>query len=242
MNANIELLYRSLRRRDRLSDDELDILSKLTQKAASYGRGAEIIADRSRPSSSCLLVSGLTARAVFLPDGRRQLTAIHVPGDFVDLHALLLKTMDHSVIALTSCAVVFVPHPDLIEVTEKAPHLTRVLWLSTTIDAAIQRELIASIGRRSPLQRLAHLICELFLRLDTVGLATGGSFAFGITQTDLADILGLSLVHTNRTVQELRATGLVTWNQAEVAIADFDRLAKLGRFDDTYLNLNAEPR
>lgn len=238
----MEQLCRALGRRDRLSSDELSTLGELRQVEALFKKGSDIIAEHSRPSSSCLLVSGLTARAITLADGRRQLTALHVPGDFVDLHALLLRKMDHSVMAMTDCSVVFVPHQDLVAVTEKAPHLTRLLWLSTTIDAAIQREMIASVGRRTPLQHLAHTFCELFLRLEVVGLAEGGRFRFAITQSELADVLGLSLVHTNRTVQDLRATGLVHWNQTDVQIADFDRLSRLAGFDPTYLNLSSEPR
>lgn len=242
MNRAIEQLCLSLGRRDLLSEEELSTLTRLRQKEAVFKKGSDIIAQHSRPGMSCLLVSGLTARAVTLPDGRRQLTALHVPGDFVDLHALLLRTMDHSVMAMTNCSVVFVPHADLIAVTEQSPHLTRLLWLSTTIDAAIQREMIASVGRRTPLQHLAHTLCELYVRLDVVGLAQEGRFRFPVTQSELADVLGLSLVHTNRTVQDLRATGLVLWNQVDVVITDFQRLATLAGFDPTYLNLTSEPR
>ncbi len=242
MTIAIDQLCRSLLRRDHLDSEERSILAGLRQVEGHFKKGSDIIAEHSRPAASCLLVSGLTARAISLADGRRQLTALHVPGDFVDLHALLLRKMDHSVMALTDCRVVFVPHPDLISITEKAPHLTRLLWLSTTIDAAIQREMIASVGRRTPLQHLAHTICELYLRLEVVGLATGGNFRFAITQSELADVLGLSLVHTNRTVQDLRATGLVQWNQTEVHVSDFDRLARLAGFDPTYLNMSSEPR
>ena len=231
MSRPMELFCRSLGRRDQISSVEQTILENLSQRPAEFRRGTEIIADGSRPSVSCLLVAGLSARAVYLPDGRRQFTALHVPGDFVDLHALLLKTMDHSVVAVSDCSVVFVPHAELVRVTETAPHLTRMLWLSTTIDAAIQREMIASIGRRTQLQRLAHLICEQYLRLEVVGLATDGSFSFPITQSDLADVLGLSLVHTNRTVQDLRATNLISWRQADITIHEFERLSSLAQFD-----------
>jgi CRP-like cAMP-binding protein len=242
MTPAIDQLCRSLGRRDQLDPDELLMLAGLRQQSQVVAKGGEIIEQHSRPSSSCLLVSGLTARAVTLADGRRQLTALHIPGDFVDLHALLLRTMDHSVTAVTDCTVVFVPHPDLIAITERSPHLTRLLWLSTTIDAAIQREMIASVGRRRPLQHLAHTFCELYVRLEVVGLAADGRFSFPVTQSALADVLGLSLVHTNRTVQDLRATGLVSWNQVEVVITSFPRLAKLAGFDPTYLNLQVEPR
>src|SRR5690606_4693181 len=115
-----------------------------------------------------------TARAVLMADGGRQFTTVHVAGDFVDLPALLLRQMDHSVVALSDCTVVFVPHADLVTITEQAPHLTRLLWLATMIDGAIQREMVASLGRRTPLQHLAHLFCELYLRLEIVGLAANG--------------------------------------------------------------------
>lgn len=242
MKPALELLCKSLSRRDRLDKREIDILSSLNYKQMAFAKGAELISAHSRANSSCLVMSGLTARALMLEDGRRQLTALHIPGDFVDLHALLLKVMDHSVVAMDDCVAAFIPHNELIALTEQAPHLTRLLWLSTTIDAAIQREMIASIGRRTPLTHLGHLICELYLRMEVVGLAGGWRFQLALTQTDIADILGLSLVHTNRTVRDLRATGLVSWKNSDVVIHDFDRLAELAGFDATYLNLLSEPR
>ncbi len=231
MNSATELLCKALSRRDALSQQEIDILASLNFKQMAFGKGAELISAHSRASSSCLILSGMTARALMLEDGRRQLTALHIPGDFVDLHALLLKVMDHSVVAMTDCVAAFVPHSELIALTEQAPHLTRLLWLSTTIDAAIQREMIASIGRRMPLKRLGHLICELYLRMEVVGLAKGGQFQLSLTQNDIADILGLSLVHTNRTIRDLRATGLVSWKNSAVAIQDFERLAEIVGFE-----------
>lgn len=238
----MEMLCRALSRRDQLHASEVEILAALTQKQVHFGKGEELISAHSRVTSSCLVTAGITARAVMLEDGRRQLTALHVPGDFVDLHALLLKVMDHSVVAMTTCTAVFVPHADLTRLTEKAPHLTRLLWLSTTIDAAIQRETIASIGRRTPLKHLSHLICELYLRLEVVGLAADGRFQLSLTQSDIADLLGLSVVHTNRTIRNLRATGFVSWKGSDLEIRDFDRLADMAGFDPTYLSLVSEPR
>ncbi|MEO3385333.1 Crp/Fnr family transcriptional regulator [Mesorhizobium sp. CAU 1741] len=242
MSPAIDILCRSLSRRDTLLPEEMDLLARLSQRPAQYAKGAEIIAEHSRPPASCLLVSGFAARAVSRANGKRQLTALHVPGDFVDLHGLLLRVMDHSVVALSDCTVVFVPHGELRAISETAPHLTRMLWLSTTIDASIQRKMTALLGRHTPLQRLGHLICELYLRLEAVGLAANGRFRFPITQSELSDILGLSLVHTNRTVQELRATDLVAWDHTNVTVRDFDALARATGFDPTYLNLTPEPR
>ena len=200
------------------------------------------MSEGSRQRESCLILSGFTARAQFLSDGRRQITAVHIAGDFVDLHALLLKVMDHSVVALRRCEAAFVPHDSLLEVIEKAPHLGRMFWLSTVIDAAIQRTWITSIGRRSPGQHIAHLLCELYLRLETVGLVRTDSFEFPPTQGDIADMLGLSVVHVNRTIQELRSSGLVRWSNNIVTIVDMERLKAFADFDPTYLNLLNEPR
>ncbi len=242
MHAAIQLLIRNLGTRDSLSAGEIELLGSLQVREESYERGRTFIAERSRPEWSCLLHTGLSARAVDLPNGTRQLTALHIPGDFVDLHGFTLKRMDHSVVAISACSVVFVRHSELKVITERAAHLARMLWLSTTIDAAIQRRMTALLGRHTPLERLGHLLCEAHTRLETVGLVSEGKFQFPITQAELADLLGLSVVHTNRTVQDLRSTGLVKWLGSEVSVTDFERLCRLSRFDANYLNLWVEPR
>lgn len=238
----VELLTRNLSRRDTVSPEEKSLLASLRKRVQTFHKGVEIISQHSRPSTSCLLVAGMTARSVLLADSRRQLTALHVPGDFVDLHALLLRTMDHSIVALDEVTVVFVPHEDLIAITREAPHLTRLLWLCTAIDAAIHREMMTSIGRRSPASRLAQVICEIYLRMEVIGQLAGNVFSFPLTQTELSDLLGLSVVHTNRTVQDLRATRLISWQGSTMTVHDFDALCRFSRFDPTYLNLVSEPR
>jgi CRP-like cAMP-binding protein len=238
----IELLITNLRRRDVLSESEAETLVNLRLRKASFARGQEIVADGSRPQWSCLLQQGLAARAVSRADGARQLTALHIAGDFVDLHGLTLRHMDHGVVALTACEAVFVRHEEIRSITEQAPHLTRLLWLLTTVDAAIQRRMTALMGRHTPLERLGHMLCEVYVRMEAVHLARDHRFEFAVTQAVLADLLGLSVVHTNRTVQDLRATKLVQWDQHEIWLCDFPKLAKLSGFDPTYLSLTCEPR
>jgi CRP-like cAMP-binding protein len=242
MSPAIALLVRVLSRRDTVAPEEIAVLESLPQRPETFARGVEFIAEGSRPGWSCLLEEGLAARAVSRANGSRQLTALHIPGDFVDLHGLLLKPMDHGVLAMSACKVVFFRHSDLRRITESAPHLTRLLWLSTTVDAAIQRRMTALIGRHTPLERLGHLLCEMYSRMEAVGLAADGRFRFPITQAELADLLGLSVVHTNRTVQDLRATGMVSWAQNVVSIEAFGALARTVGFDPAYLNLSPEPR
>ena len=181
---------RSLERRDSLSDDEIRIISELPGRPAVFAAGEEIVMEGSRPKESCLVTSGFAARSQSLSSGERQITAVHVPGDFVDLHSMLLKVMDHSVVALGPCKVAFVPHEKIKEVTEVRPHLARLFWMSTTIDGAIQRTWITCLGRRSAEQHLAHLVCELYVRLEAAGTASDFAFEFPVTQSQLGDVLG----------------------------------------------------
>lgn len=237
-----EALLRYLECRDKVTQAERSLVAGLTMRFRAFSKGEELVGENSRPSESCLVLSGFTGREVLLKDGTRQITAIHVPGDFVDLHALLLKLMDHSVVALTDSYAAYVPHQELVRISEAAPHLSRLFWLSTVVDGAIQRAWIACIGRRKPLHHLGHLICELSMRLNAVGLAPRHEFDFPVTQAQLADVLGMSLVQVNRTLQQLRRTGLISWKGATITIHDFPGLAELSDFDPTYLNLIREPR
>lgn len=241
-DSGISSLIASLENRDRLSAEEKAALEALNWRFRDFPRGTEIIRDRSRPAESCLIVQGFAVRAGYLRSGQRQLTALLVPGDFADLHGLLLKVMDHSVIALTDCRIGFVDHAALRRLSADHPHLWRLFTLLLTIDASIQRTWLVSIGRRNPASHLAHLICETHLRLFSVGRARPDEFELPIGQADLADLLGLSVVHTNRTVQDLRATGMVAWAQNVVSIEAFGALARTVGFDPAYLNLSPEPR
>ena len=126
--------------------------------------------------------------------------------------------------------------------TRTSYHLARLLWLSTVVDGAIQRAWISCFGRRTAEKHLAHVICELYLRMEIVGAASENHFDFPVTQAVLSDVLGLSTVHVNRIIQELRASGLIHWERGKVRILDFERLARLAEFDPTYLSLRVEPR
>jgi len=231
-----ERLIKTFTPRDDLSPDDVALLRSMPLRIVTFGKGEEIIAQDSEVSESCLMMTGWTGRAVYLESGKRQITALHIAGDFVDLHGFTLKYMDHSVVALTATQVAFVRHEELKRITQVSPHLTRLLWLLTTIDGAVQRTTIASLGRRPALERLGHLLCELDCRLAVVGLADEHRFDIPLVQEELADILGLSVVHMNRTIQELRKGGLVAWQGSKVVIPDFSKLAQFSGFDPRYLN------
>ena len=143
--------------------------------------------------------------------------------------------------ALTDCRVALAPHSALTEITEKMPHLTRLYWFSTNLDAAIHREWVLSLGRRSALSRTAHLFCELQARLELVDMADKSGYALPLNQTDLAECLGLTPVHVNRSLRRLREDGLVTFRGGRVDLHDLDGLKKVAEFDPAYLYLDAHP-
>ena len=237
----ITTLVEKLSLRDRISPEEIEGLQKALEPPKTIAAGSDIVREHSRPLHSTLLISGFSARYSTLEDGARQITEINVAGDFIDLHSLLMKQMDHGVVALTECVIAEAPHSGLIDITERHPHLTRLLWLDTIIDAAIHRQWLVAMGRRSGLGHLAHLVCELYLRLQAVGKTGDLSFDLPLTQTTLGDALGLSTVHVSRLISELRSEGVVAWAGGRIDILDWRRLAEIAEFDPTYLRLQSEP-
>jgi CRP-like cAMP-binding protein len=235
-------LILQLSKRDILSDDEQRLLLAIFNKGQRFKAGDEIIADGSRPTTSLILSDGLVGRSKVLANGTRQITALHVPGDFLDLHGFLLKKMPHGVVAFTNSVITPVDHSALRAITEKAPHLARMLWLLTLIDGSIHREWIVRMGRLQATAQVAHLLCELYVRLDIVGLAQNATFALPLTQSAIADILGLSVVHANRSIQQLRRAQVVEWRDFQVRVLNWERLRDIAEFEPTYLCLQREPR
>jgi CRP-like cAMP-binding protein len=235
--ATIERLFRRLDRYGPPDDEERAALVAILTPERTIVSGATMIRQFDKPQSSTLLLSGLVGRVVTLTGGAQQITALQVPGDFVDLHAFLLARMDHSVVALTDCVVTTAPHKALRPLMDRFPRLGRSLWYLTLVDASIHRHWLTVIGRRNAAGRAAHLLCELYVRLQDVGLAEDGRFTLGLTQAEVGDVLGLSAVHVNRVIQELRARGLVAWDRRQVAIRDWAGLCELAEFEPTYLQL-----
>lgn len=238
----IEPLLRKLRARDDVSADEEALLRGLISEERSYPPDRTIIREGEPLTRSALLVDGFIGRYKDFRDGRRQISAIHVPGDFLDLHGFTLKRLDHGLLSLSACTLAYAPHERVRELTEREPHLTRLLWFSTNLDAAIHREWTVSLGRRSATSRTAHLLCELGARLRVVGLADESGYALPLTQTELAECLGLTSIHVNRVLRQLREAGLVTVRAKRVDILDPAGLARVGEFDETYLFIEKRPR
>ena len=240
--ASLATFLRKLEVRDVLSEAETQALIDCASDEVYFPAGADLVREGDRPDTSMLVIDGFSSRYRDAPDGTRQITAIHIPGDFVDLHSLLLREMDHSVGALSACRVMRFPHARLRALTETHPHLTRLLWLMTLIDASIHREWLSAAARTAP-EQIAHLLCELYVRLGITGLiADDRSFVLPLTQTQLGEALGLSAVHVNRSLQQLRSEGLFGWQNQTVRILDWDGLQRRASFDPRYLHLVRESR
>jgi CRP-like cAMP-binding protein len=240
-DAVLAPLVLSLRIRDELSNREISAVQALPTLVETFSRDDVIVREMDRLHFSCVILEGVVARTTHTETGR-QLTALHIKGDWIDLHGLLLKQLDHSIVALSRCSIARVAHRDLVRISERHPHLTRLLWLSTVVDAAIHRQQVTNIGRRSPAQALVHLFCEMYIRLRTVGLANNDQFVLPLTQGDLADYLGLSLVHVSRTMRSIRKLPFVQWTNGVVDLHRFDEAAAYSEFDAGYLNLVRMPR
>jgi CRP-like cAMP-binding protein len=238
----IEKLVLKLRARDALSMEEEAVLRDAIVEVDEVPPRKTVIRRGEPLNRSILLIDGLMCRYKDLRNGRRQITALHVAGDFLDLHGFTLKHLDHDVMSLSRARLAYASHDKLTRITEDFPHLTRLLWFSTNLDAAIHREWELSLGQRSGPAKTAHLICELQSRLEIVGLVGESEFELPINQTELGECLGLTVVHTNRVLKELRERGLAHFKNGKVTIHDIDQLKAFAEFDPTYLYLAKSPR
>ena len=231
-----------LRARDEISAEEEAAIRAAVSHSIDVRADRLAVRERELMDHSMILLSGIAARRKDMRDGRRQYTELHVAGDFTDLHSFTLKYLDHDIVALSDCSFALVPHENLKKITERHPHLTRVLWFSTNVDAAIHREWVVSLGSRSALARMAHLFCEMFVRMELVGLTRGLCYDFPISQQELGEMLGITSVHANRTLQQLRKQGVVEFAGGLVTIRDVAALKATAEFDASYLYLDRRTR
>jgi len=238
----IDSLLLKLRKRDTISPEEEEVLRDIIAEVEEVPARKTVVRRGEPLNRSILLLEGLMCRHKDLRDGGRQITALHVTGDFLDLHGFTLKQVDHDVMALSPCRIAYARHDDLTRLTETHPHLTRLLWFSTNLDAAIHREWEVSLGQRTGAARAAHLFCEVYTRLEIVGRLDGGAYALPMNQSELGECLGLTVVHTNRVLKELREQGLVQFGKGRVVIEDIEGLKAYAEFDPTYLYLDAVAR
>lgn len=230
-----------LRSRHGIGAEEERAIRDLVATTRVARRGEVVVKAGRKLDESLMLLEGWLARAKDLRSGQRQVSELHVAGDFADLHGFALNSLDHNLIAVTECRIAVVPHQRLESLFARFPRLQRIYWFATNLDAAIHREWALSLGRRSALSRLAHLFCELRIRLEIVGRVEDDCYDFPLTQEDLGECLGMTAVHVNRSLQELRARGVIRVAGRRVSILEPNELANIAEFDPTYLYRDGTP-
>jgi CRP-like cAMP-binding protein len=223
-----------------LGEDERQTLETLPMQVAVIKDDQDIVRMGDRPSRSCLILSGFACTYKVTAGGKRQIVSFNLPGDIPDLQSLHLKTLDTSIGTISTCRVGFITHETLREISTRYPRIGAALWRETLIDAAIFREWVLNVGQREAYQRMAHVLCELLVRLEAVGLAKDHSCDLPITQSEFADALGVTTVHVNRVLQQMRADGLIETKGTRLKVPDWDKLKQVGEFDLTYLHLEQE--
>ena len=227
------------RLRDELSHEEKLVFEEMIDEVVTFKTDHRLISAGDMPGQSTLLIEGFMLRTIEDAKGRHAVSC-HVAGDFVDLHCFALKKLDHNIDCVGPVKVGLVPHARLNEVMETRPHLARIFWYSTLLDAAMHREWIKKLEHLLAPQRIAHIVCEIWHRLDMVGLASKDGFETPLRQADLAEMIGATPVHTNRALNQLRENDMLTFAHGQVEFADRAALEKYASFDVGYLYKNSQ--
>jgi CRP-like cAMP-binding protein len=229
-------LIKRLRTYDAISDEDIETVNALPISVRDYPAGRAVVRDGDRPRECCLVIEGFCARSKTLADGKRQILSIHIPGEIPDLMSLFLHVMDHDLVTLTAAKLGFISHETLQQLHRRNPSVAEMFWRDTLIDAAMFRECIVNVGQRPAPSRLAHLIMELRERLRVVGRLSGKSLEMPLTQEEIGDALGITGVHANRVIRQLREEGVLELQRGRVTILDEHKFVQLADFDDRYLH------
>lgn len=236
-------LVTKLRRYIELNEAEVAALDHITRHPYVMKSGADLILEGTNPENVFLLQQGWGYRYSILRNGNRQIFGYLLPGDLCDVHVFMLERMDHSVGLLSDATVVKIPAAEMLDLLNRYPRIERALWIATLVAEATLRQWVVNIGQRDAFERLGHLFCELWHRMRAVGLVdANGQFSLPLTQIELADTLGLTSVHVNRTLQRLREGGLIALSRGRLTILDPDGLAEISGFDGDYLRVHSTPK
>jgi CRP-like cAMP-binding protein len=232
------LLIRKLESIGPLSHHERQAIKSLPVRIHAVDAHQDIVRDGDQPRHCCLIVSGWACRYKLLREGKRQILSFHIPGDIPDLGTLHIPVMDHGLASMTKATVGFIPHESLSALIEAFPGIGALFWRATLIDAGVFRAWIVGMGRRSAFERIAHLFCEMYLKMQGAGLAGDHRCPMPVTQADLADALGLTSVHVNRVLQTMRSRALITLRSSTLVIEAWDELIRVSDFDPMYLQID----
>lgn len=217
-----------------LSLGDIAALSAVTSRPHNYAAKQDMIREGDRPGPVFVILEGWACRYKILPSGTRQIMAFLLPGDCCDLHVGILAEMDHNLQALTRCKVALIQGDTMEALLEDHPAVARAMYKSQLIDEGILRAWIVSMGRRSSVERVAHLMCELYLR--SLSIDSSAEVAFPVSQIVVADALGMTPVHVNRILKELRVAGAMTLKRGQLSITDPVKLVQIAGFDENYLH------
>ena len=230
-------LVRKLSYRTPLDERDRSALLALSHSVKSVEARQYIIHEGDRATHSCLLLAGFSIRHKCVGGGKRQILAIHMKGEMVDLENSFLGKADHNVQMLTAGKVALIPNDEIARIAFERPAVGRAMWRDTLVDGSIFREWIANVGRRDAQTRVAHVLCEFALRLKHAGLGDESGYRLPMTQEQLADVTGLTPIHVNRSIKSLEADGLISRaTPRAIVIGDWKRLADRGDFDSNYLH------
>ncbi|KQP50829.1 Crp/Fnr family transcriptional regulator [Methylobacterium sp. Leaf399] len=230
-------LIRKLESITTISDEERAAIESLPVRMQAFQPRQDVVSEGDKPSHCCLVLEGWLCRYKIISAGKRQIFSFHIAGDIPDLQSLHIPVMDHSLATLTAATVAFIPHAAMHDLTTRFPNIAAKFWRDTLVEAGIFREWILCMGRRSAFDHLAHLFCELYFKQEAVGLADSYRCPLPVTQLDLGDATGLSNVHVNRVIQEMRAKGMITLRKNTLVIEAWDELLQAAEFDASYLHL-----
>ena len=236
----LELLVRNLELRSPLPPEDRAAVLNLPHTVRTLEPATYTIREADAPEHCTILVSGFAYRQKLTGDGSRQIVALHIPGDALDFQNLFLDVSDHSLQMLTRGEVAFVTMRDLQLLARERPAVGHAILVKILVEASIFREWVLNVGRRDSMTRVAHLLCELGVRLDAEGLAVDYGYELPMTQEQLADAVGLTPVHVNRTLKALEAQGLVLRSKRAVTFPDWTRLRRVGDFNQRYLHLEPQ--
>ncbi len=239
--STLEPMVRKLEYRGKFNAADRAAILGLPHVVKTFENNHYIVRERDLATHSCLMLSGFSIRHKIVAGGFRQIVAIHMKGEFVDLQNSLLGKADHSVQMLTRGEVAMIPREEIIRIAFERPEVGKAMWLDTLVDGSIFREWIANVGRRDARTRIAHLLCEFGMRLKHAGLGEETGYALPMTQEQLGDTTGLTSVHVNRTIKALEADGFLSRSSPrEIIIGDWKKLAGVGDFDSGYLHMKQD--
>ena len=238
-NRPMNALARRLDAHTPLDEDAVSAILTLPHRVQKLRAGEYFLREGERPINSTVVVDGYVFRHKFVQDGGRQIVALHIPGDFVDLQNILLNRADHNIQALTAATICEFPHPQMLALAFRHPAIGKALWRESLVEASLFREWIANLGRRDARARVAHLLCELAVRREAAGLGQREHFELPLTQEQLGDALALTAVHVNRTLRVLETDGLIRRSKRAITVGDWRLLRAAADFNENYLHIQA---